>query len=410
LAVLYSGIENLYTLERAVKKEGRRPVLKDLTQYKDGCVLVEKGRVLYAGTLKVLKGKKELYRLVKKTVDLNVKVVLPGFVECHTHSVFAGSRAHEFELRNQGATYQEISRAGGGILSTVKSTRKASETELSALYKKRVDRFISQGVVALEVKSGYGLDYKTEAKMLRVAAGEKRIPITRTYLGAHSVPKGKSLETYFDEVLSKDLPKIAKEKLADRVDIFVEGGFFTPDQCERLFDRAKELGLNCSCHVDQLSYTKGAGLAIKKGAQSIDHAVHLKAKDFKALAKSNTVSVGLPGADFYLHEKYPNARKVIDEGGRFALATDFNPGSSPTQSLNFVGVLARLEMKMTLPEVIVSYTLNAAQALGVSGHLGHLSQGADASFVGLDCHLDELFYEVGFHPVKTVFSRGKKLV
>ncbi|MEO0337551.1 MAG: imidazolonepropionase, partial [Pseudomonadota bacterium] len=311
-----------------------------------------------------------------KPVSLQGLTVVPAFTECHTHLVFAGDRSNEFEMRNQGASYQEIAKKGGGILSTVKATREMSDEELLRLAQQRVDRFVSQGVTTVEVKSGYGLSHDEEIKMLRVAKSLNGPKIVTTFLGAHAIPPGRQKDQYLEELVEKTLPAVAEQELADRVDIFIEKGFFSVADGERYLKAAKQLGFALTAHVEQLSHLGGAKLAAGFGAQCVDHVVEITDEDIRMLAQDEApVCVLLPAADFYLKMAYPKARRLIDEGAVVALATDFNPGSSPTQSVNFVGVLARLNMNMSLSEVLCSYIYGAAKALGLQSERGSLSAG-----------------------------------
>lgn len=407
---LFFGIRTLVT-NRLVKSQlGVRPNWESLGVVSEGCLLVEKGRVLWSGSFKDFKKQKSLYSTVTHSIDLNAQLVLPGFVECHTHPLFAGSRSAEFEAKILGKSYLEISQSGGGIQSTVKETRKATPKALKELFIQRVHNFIEQGVVALEVKSGYGLDFATELKLLKIASDELPVKVVKTYLGLHSIPAGLSGEDYLKRVIDIDLPKLAKKGLLDRVDVFVEKGFYTVDQAKKLFSVASELGLKLTAHIDQLSASQGIKELLSFAPQSLDHLVYTTKEEGELLAKSSTVAVLLPLADFYLQISYPEARRLIDQGVKVALSTDFNPGTSPTQSLNFLGVLARLKLKMSLPEVLTAMTFNAALSLGIEDHYGHLDVGASASFVSFDCALEDLFYRVGDHPVSRVFVNGKARV
>ena len=405
------GIGELLTLEGAFRKNGRKVNEADLSIKKKQALLVSKGRIVWSGTEKSFsKAKaKQLGVSVSKETNLAGKTVMPGFVESHTHTVFAGERQNEFEMLNSGMSYQEIAKKGGGIQSTVTATQKTSEAKLLELAQTRVDQFITQGVTTLETKSGYGLNHALEVKLLKVARKLKKIPVVSTYLGAHSKPKDISLDLYMNEICEKTLPYIAKNKLADRVDIFIEKGFYTTKQAEWLFQVAKKLGLPIAAHVEQLSHSKGTQLAIKHEAQSVDHLVHIDKKDIAALVNSKTVASLLPSSDFYLNIPYPPARKLIDSGAQVALATDFNPGSSPSLDLSMVGVLARLQMKMSLPEVLVAYTFNAAAALGKSSETGSISLNKAADFAVLSSDWDQLFYRVGDHPVDQTWSRGRRI-
>ncbi|MGE4131725.1 MAG: imidazolonepropionase [Bdellovibrionales bacterium] len=410
--LIFVEIHELVTLSRAAKKGGRHVVEDDLGVIRDGALVCENGRILWRGERQELdrffSGRQD--RDAFQTVPLGGRDVLPGFVECHTHLLFAGDRTQEFEWRIQGQTYQEISAKGGGIASTVRATRAASVEELKHLGQTRVNEFVRQGVTAIEVKSGYGLNFETEARILRVA-GQLRGPhIVRTYLGPHSKsPEFPDLARYMDHIVEHDLPTIKAERLADRVDIYIEKGFFDLDMGRRYFAKAKELGLPISAHVEQLSAFGGANLALDFSPQSVDHVVYLEPEGIQRLASSDAVAVLLPASDLYLRMKYPPARDLIEAGAAVALSTDFNPGTSPTQDLSLVGVLARLEMRMLLPEVICALTFGAAKALGKDAEWGSLDQGKCCDFMTLDGSWRELFYSIGRHPVQNVYKAGQIL-
>ena len=408
---IFEDIHELLTLRGAAKKSGRGVNEEDLSIIKDAVLVSVNGRLAWVGE------KKRLSRKVLDSfggqseaeyVSLGQRTVLPGLVEPHTHSVFAGSRAEEFEWRVQGQSYQEIAKQGGGILSTVKQTRAASFEELLSLAEKRAEQFFNQGVTTLEIKSGYGLDTETEIRCLKVARALTRPRIVSTYLGPHSrSPEFEENEDYIRHVCNGILPRIAQERLADRVDIYIEKGFFTPAMARTYFEKAKELGLPISAHVEQLSDSGGADLALEFEPQSLDHVVYIGEETIRKLALSRTTAVLLPASDFYLKMRFPPARELIDAGARVALSTDFNPGTSPSQDVSFVGVLARVEMRMTLPEVICAMTFNAASALGKASEVGSIEVGKLCDFVVLDSSWQELFYAIGQHPVSHIGFNGE---
>lgn len=412
---VFRNIPELFTLSGAARKEGRAVQWEDLGLLKKAALVTSaQGQILWVGPDRDLKAKtlKALAPKSKvKEFKLDSGIVLPAFSECHTHMIFAGSRSEEFEMRMRGATYQEIAAQGGGILSTVKATRQASAAQLKKTAEDRLNRFIRQGVTTVEIKSGYGLDGPTEIKMLKVAKSLKGARIITTFLGLHALPTEFSgrADDYVEHVLNEILPQVVKQKLASRVDIFVEKGCFTLEQGQKLFAAAKKWGLEVTVHADQLSRTGISVAATQAGAVSVDHVIQLSDEDVTHLSKGKTTCVLLPAADFYLKMNYPPARALIDQGARVALATDFNPGTSPTQDLSLVGLLARLEMKMTLPEVISAYTLGAAYALGRAQQIGSLESGKQCDFVYLDGELKDLFYSLGHHPVRQVWSGGRCL-
>lgn len=408
--VIFRNIGELLTLEGAGRRQARRPTEDDLSPIEKGAFVVEKGFLKWVGPEKRLP--KEFSKGQKKAreVDLKGKCVLPGFVESHTHLVFAGDRQNEFELRNKGVSYQEIAAAGGGIRSTVRATRQATSAQLLRSAQARADVFVSQGVTTLEIKSGYGLDWKNEQKILKVARQLEGPRIVPTYLGPHAVPaEHKNSESYLQEVLEVHLPALKRAGLADRLDMFVEQGYFSLEQATRYLTAAKQMGFAVTFHADQITRTGASEVGARLGAHSVDHAIQVNDSDIQELADSEATAVLLPVADFYLKCAYPPARKMIDQGCRVALATDFNPGTSPSQSLSLVGVLARLEMKMSLAEVIVAYTLGGAYALGLESSVGSLEVGKSADFICVDQDWRHLFYQVGHHPVSQTWVAGRNL-
>lgn len=411
---LFEDIGHLLTLEGVARKQARHVDEPDLGEIKDAVIVCRNDKIVWRGAKAELT--KDLLTQLSQgqtveRISLKGQTVLPAFVECHTHLVFAGSRAEEFEWRQAGQTYQEISAKGGGILSTVKQTRAATEDELLKSAQARADRFVAQGVTALEIKSGYGLNQAAEVKCLEVAQKIRGPKIVRTYLGAHSRSLDHpDLASYMKSMIEETLPLIARRKLADRIDIYIEKGFFEHDLAKSYLSKAKELGLAVTAHVEQLSHFGGTELALNFEPQSVDHVVYIDKSTTDRLAKSKTTAVLLPASDFYLKMKYPPARELIEAGTQVALSTDFNPGTSPTQDLSFIGVLARLELKMTLPEVIAAWTLGAAAALGLESERGSLCVGKTCDFTVLDCGWRDLFYSVGHHPVTDVYRNGDSLI
>lgn len=405
---LIRDIGELVTLQGVAEKDGRHPKEHELKIIPKAAMVIEGGRISWLGSEKKLSAK--WARTQFKETYVEGRPILPGFVECHTHLVFAGDRMHELDLLSQGMTYQEIAARGGGIRSTVKATRNATFNRLLELGQERVLRFTRQGVTTLEVKSGYGLDLKNEEKILNVIRSLKGPRVVATFLGPHAIPEEQaSSESYIQELIEVFLPRLHRKKLFDRVDIFIEKGYFTPEQGERWLNAAQNLNVPFCAHVEQLHHTGGVMAAVKLGASSVEHVVQATEQDRAVLAQSSTVAVCLPTADLYLKMAYPKARQMIDEGVRVALATDFNPGSSPTQDLSLVGVLARVEMGMSLAEVLAAYTYNAARALGLEGQLGSLDLGKVADFVVLNEDWRGLFHSVGYHPVHQTWVSGKKL-
>lgn len=408
---IFTGIKELVTMAGAAKKGGRRVQDADLAIIPNAAIIEHRGAIQWVGPEKKLKAAVQAInknKLKIKSIQLNADCVLPGFIECHTHLIFAGDRKHEFELRNQGKTYKEIAELGGGIKFTVKQTAACGETQLLKLAERRAERFLSQGVTTLEVKSGYGLNERDELKILKVAKKIKNLRIVSTYLGPHAIPAGQTADVYLAEIINKTLPKIKSQKLADRVDMFIEAGYFNLEHAKKYFLAAQALGFRLTGHVEQMTRTGGGVFLADLGADSIDHLVQATSPDILAIAKSQTAAVLLPASDMYLKMKYPPARELIDQGACVAIATDFNPGTSPTQDLSLVGVLSRLEMKMKLSEVLSAYTVGAAHALNLQNDVGSIEIGKKCDFVVIEGSWRDLFYEVGSHPVCQVYAEGTR--
>jgi imidazolonepropionase len=339
------------------------------------------------------------------SVDCEGRLITPGLVDCHTHIVFGGNRANEFEMRLNGASYEEVARAGGGIVSTVTATRKADEKDLLKNALKRVDTLIAEGVTTIEIKSGYGLDIDTELKMLRVAraiAKHRKITVRTSFLGAHAVPaefKDQS-DAYLDEVCLPALKMAHSEGLVDAVDGFCEGIAFQPEQIRKVFEKAKSLGLPIKLHAEQLSNLGGTQLAAEFGAISADHLEYANNADAQALAKSGSVAVILPGAFYTLREtQLPPIEAFRKHKVPMALATDCNPGSSPITSLLLTMNMACTLFRMTPEEALNGVTLNGAKALGLIDR-GTISAGSRADLAIWDVETPaELAYRIGFNPL-----------
>ena len=341
--------------------------------------------------------------------DLGGRLVTPALIDCHTHLVFGGNRAKEFEMRLEGATYEEIARAGGGIVSTVKATRALSEEELVEVALPRLDALIAEGVRTIEVKSGYGLTVEDELKMLRAARrlGEIRdVRVRTSYLAAHAVPteyKG-CADAYIDEVVLPGLDIAYVEELADAVDGFCEGIAFLPEQIARVFEKARKLDIPVKLHAEQLSNLGGAALAASYGALSADHLEYLDETGVEAMAKSSTVAVLLPGAFYFLREKQPPPVDALRKAGvPIAIATDCNPGSSPLASLLLVMNMASTLFRLTPEEALAGVTRNAARALRLQDEIGTIEVGKRAELAVWDVkHPAELPYRIGFNPLNRV--------
>ena len=334
-------------------------------------------------------------------VDVKDKIVLPGLVECHTHSAFAGSRANEFRMRLAGESYEEIAKKGGGINTTVKAVREASIEELINLLTKRVKYFISQGITSLEIKSGYGLDYENELKLLQAINYLKDISpidIVPTFLGAHTFPPEfkDDHEGYIDLLIKKLIPHISLHKFAKYFDAFCEKTAFSSSEVDRIFSKAKESGLELKLHSEQFNNIGGIDIALRHNITSIDHLEVLENSKLDALANSEIVCTLLPGVSFFLNYQYAPARKLIDNNAIVALATDYNPGSSHISNLNFIMSLAALRMKMTIEETISAVTINASKAIGLNETTGSIEINKQADFAVFDTiEYSDIVYNVG---------------
>jgi imidazolonepropionase len=374
----------------------------------DGVVAVTGGKISWVGPRSAWRGG------AREEHDARGAWITPGLVDCHTHLVYAGNRAHEFELRLKGASYEEIARSGGGILSTVKATRAASEQELLDLVKKRIGRWLAEGACAIEIKSGYGLDRDTELRMLRVARRlGAEITVKTTFLGAHALPPeyaGRA-DDYIDFVCEEVLPAAAKEGLADAVDAFCERIAFDVSQTGRVFEKAKVLGLPVKLHADQLSDSGGAALAARFGALSADHIEHSSESGIAAMAREGTVAVLLPGAYYFLREtKLPPIDLLRKKGVPIALATDHNPGSSPVSSPLLILNMACTLFRLTPEEALAGMTRHAAQALGLQNTHGTLEPGKAADLALWDIGSPaELAYALGANPCVGRVRAGRTL-
>jgi imidazolonepropionase len=368
----------------------------------NGAVVISAGLIQWVGPEKELPV--EFNGLPEK--DLDGRLLTPALIDCHTHLVYGGSRATEFELRLEGASYEEISRSGGGILSTVTATRTATEEELFSQSLPRFDALLAEGVGTVEIKSGYGLDLETEIIMLRVArklGSERNVRVKTSFLGAHAIPpefKGKA-DAYIDFVCEDVLPLVHEEKLADTVDGFCENIAFSTKQIYRVFDKATALGLPVKLHAEQLSNLGGAALAANYGALSADHLEYLDEAGVQAMAKSGTVAVFLPGAFYTLREtQFPPLNSLRKAGVPLAIATDCNPGSSPLTSILLCMNMACTLFRMTPEEALSGVTRVAAQALGIGHEVGTIEIGKKAEFAVWNVDQPaELAYRIGYNPL-----------
>jgi imidazolonepropionase len=397
-------IKNANELVSPVACPSRGKSLNELRVWQNGSLYIENETIAEIGHLQDFENKISQDTVI---IDASGKTVLPGFVDSHTHLVFAGTREEETAMRISGATYQEIAAKGGGILSTVKATRAASKAELKKIARHYLAIALEHGTTTMEIKSGYGLELETELKILQVIeelGHEQPIELVPTFMGAHAVPPEHDKTDYVAEVISM-LPKIATK--AKFCDVFCENGYFDLDDSRQILEHAKQLGLIPRMHVDQFSNNGGVKLGVDLGATSVDHLEKISDEEISALAASNTCATLLPGVSFFLNYGYPPARKIIDQGCITALATNFNPGSCMTFSMQMIIAIACLQMRMTAEEAINAATANGAYALGLDD-VGILEVGKQADIIILDVpNYRMLPYFFGVNHVEKVIKRGE---
>lgn len=359
-------------------------------------------------------GKKLPQSILKKNlkkIDGKNKVILPGFVDSHTHSVFAGDRSNEYSLRIQGKTYEEIAAAGGGIVNTMTATRKTSKKELIKLTLKRLKKSLEFGVTTIEIKSGYGLDTKNEIKMLEVIKELKKITpieIYATFLGAHAFPKDNNREDYIVKILNEMIPMIAKQELATFIDVFCEKNYYTPEDTERIFKQGIKFGLIPKLHTNQFYSIGGIKTAINNKAISVDHLEVMTNDEINNLKDKNIIACLLPTVSYFLDIPYAHARELIENNIPLALATDFNPGSSMTQNIQLVMSMAVHKLKMNIEETINAVTINGAAALNISDKKGSIGIGKQADMIIFDVpNYKHIFYNFGVNNLKIIIINGK---
>jgi len=377
--VLYDRVHQCVTLSGVASKKGRGITTEDLGVIENAAMVVDSNtaRIVWIGKSDQIP---QQYQQIPNRFDCDGEVWIPELIECHTHLIFAGDRSHDFAMRASGKTYSEIAAQGGGILTTLSHTREASFEELLENAKLEIDRFQKWGVGTLEIKSGYGLSLESELKILKcIQVLQTQVPVQLipTFMPAHAVPpeyKNRS-DDYVSLICSEWIPEVAQAKLAQYFDVFIEDGFFSVSQAEKLCLVAQDHDLQIKIHADQFKSLGGTSLAVRLNAQSVDHLDQISPQDIEALSKSNTVAVLCPGASLFTGTPYAPARKLIDSGARVALTTDFNPGTCPSRNLPLMTTLACAQMKMTIPEAIAGITYNAAAALGLENEIGSLEVG-----------------------------------
>ncbi len=413
-SLLLTNCSQILTLRGLAPRRGR--ALTDPGVIKDGALLINNGRIAAVGPRRRIEQLSESRRARK--LDLHGRIVLPGFVDSHTHLIHATSRAAEYEMRISGATYEEIARAGGGILNSVRKLRGAPADQLKKHALAHLKRFATHGTTTVEAKSGYGLDWPSERKILSLLNElnrEQPLEIVPTFLGAHVVPaefrnrSGKTPDAYVDLICREWLPRVVAEHLAEFCDVFCDRGAFSVAQARKIFSAARACGLGLRIHAEQLARTGAARLAVQMHASSADHLEKISAVDVRALANSNVTCTMLPGCCFHLGlTHYGPARKLIDAGAIVALATDFNPGTSPTLSMPMILSLACTQMRMTPAEALAAATINAAYSLGRSDRIGSIEVGKFADLAVFDvADYREIPYYFGVNHCSFTMKSGR---
>jgi imidazolonepropionase len=384
--------------------------MRDLGIIENAAVMVENDTITWVGSMNDL----SMSSLGGETnvLDCMERVLFPGFVDAHTHALFAGDRSREFSMRCAGATYQEIAAAGGGILSTVREVRNASKKELKKNARRFLSKMLKHGTTTVEIKSGYGLSPDDELKMMEAInelREEEIITVVPTFLGAHAFPPEFAGDNagYLDQLMNRMIPYIGSKKLAAFCDVFCERGYFSVDDARKILLHAKEFGMASKIHAEELSPLGGAELAAEIGASSADHLEHIGEAGLRAMADAGTVAVLLPGVSFFLQHPYAPARAILDAGIPVAIASDFNPGSCMSYDMPMMMTIACTQMKISPEEAIVASTLNAAAAINLSGVIGSIETGKKADFVLLDIpDYRNLPYHFGENHVEKVVKNG----
>ncbi|MFF5995983.1 imidazolonepropionase [Lysinibacillus sp. KU-BSD001] len=416
MPLLIKNANEIITMQSTVNGPRTGKAMSELSIIENGSILVEGDRIIAIGPLAEIKKQFAEQVAQADVVDATGKVVMPGLVDCHTHLVHGGTREHELNMRLRGATYMEIMNAGGGIHYTTTKTREASFDELYEKSYKILNQFLTYGVTTVEAKSGYGLDWETEKKQLEVVKKLQEtheIDLVSTFMGAHAVPseyKGRE-DDFVDAVINEMLPKVAELGLAEFNDVFCEKGVFTPEQSRKILLAGKDYGLTPKIHADEIEPYEGAELAAELGAISAEHLLVASDEGIEAMAKAGTIAVLLPGTAFFLRAPFARGRLMIDRGVPVAISSDFNPGSSPTISLPFIQNLACMNMGMTMEEVLVATTINAAYAINRGEKIGSLEVGKKADILLLNVpNYKQLQYFYGMNHTNTVIKAGKVVV
>lgn len=408
MQLLIKNLRQLVTVNSHGSRVRTGKEMRDVGLIEHADVLIEDGLFRQIGPGGTLSASDEDADIL----DGSQHVALPGFVDCHTHLLFAGSRENEFAMRVEGKTYQEIAAAGGGIVNTVLATRKATKKELKKEASRRLDDMMSLGTTTAEIKSGYGLDPEAEMKMLEAIhelSEEHFMTIVPTFLGAHAIPPEHKSDPagYVNSICERMLPYVAKRKLAKFCDVFCETDYFTVEQSRQILKKAQSLGIQSKLHADQLSHIGASTLGAEMNAVSVDHLEQIDDDGISALKQANTIAVVLPGVSFFLHYGYPPARKIIDAGVPLAIASNFNPGSCMSYSMPLMMTIACTQMALTPEETITAATLNASAALGMSDTVGSIEVGKQADIVLYDVptyrHIPYFF---GTNHVSKIIKKG----
>ena len=406
------NITQLITVAAGGKRTKLGAEMRDVGVLTDAGVLSENGKIVWVGAMSDWKGSlPETF----SEIDASGKVVLPGFVDSHTHMMFAGNRAHEFALRSQGATYQQIAEAGGGILNTITNVRAASKKDLKKQTLRYMNSMMRHGTTTVEIKTGYGLDLDSEIKMLDAInelKAEEMMTVVPTFICAHAYPPEykQNKSAYVDLIIDKMIPYAGKRNLAAFCDVFCEKGYFELDDTERILTEGKKHGMLPKIHAEELNPLGGAELAARVGAVSADHLEHVTEEGIQALREGNVVAALLPGVSFFLNHGYAPARKLIDAGVAVAIASDFNPGSCMSYSMPLMMTIACTQMKMSPEEALVASTLNAAAALNMSSSIGSIEVGKNADLIIADVpDYKFLAYHFGANHIITTIKNGTVL-
>lgn len=416
MATLIKNISSLVTINANGKPYKSGEEMSNIGEIQNGAIIFD-DKILFVGTTDdALRFIFNNNINVQDTIDALGKTVLPGFVDSHTHFVFAGNRSFEFARRLRGVTYQQIAKEGGGILTTMKATREATIDQLVENGMKLANSALKYGTTTVEIKSGYGLSLDSEIRQLEAIAVLQKTAhqnVVPTFLGAHDFPPeyANNRDAYVDLICNEMLPLVAQKKLASFCDAFVDQGYYTTEQGRKIFQRAKELGLKIKAHADELANVSAAELAAELGAISADHLLFISDSGIDALKNAGTVATLLPGTAYFTRLPYAPARKLIESGAIVALATDCNPGSCFTENMQMILSLAVINMKMTAEEALTAATLNAAAALCLSSQVGSLEVGKQADLLIADVSsYTDLFYHFGINHIQNVFVNGKKVV